>query len=70
MQPAVNANAMAQPCNGRIGRGPEKIDACNEENGIENAGNEDPLPQLMVTDETVRPEIGLDSNYNFFQQVD
>jgi hypothetical protein len=68
MQPSLDADHLAQPGNGRIGRGPEEIHTHAEEEGIKPTRDNDPFPQLMLGDEEVSLGIGLDGNYDFFEQ--
>jgi hypothetical protein len=58
----------AQPGHGGIGRLPEEIHTGGEEDGIEDTGDEDPFPKVVLADEVVRLDVGLESYNNFFEQ--
>lgn len=68
-KPAADADLVTDVGNGGIGRSPEKIHAHQKENGIQDAWNDDPLPQLVPGNKLVSPGIGLYSYYDFFKQV-
>ena len=44
VQETLDADAVAEPADGRAGGDPEEIHACAKQDRIEDAGNEDPLP--------------------------
>lgn len=68
VEEAFDADHVAEPGDGGIGRLPEKVYAYAEQDGIQDAGDEDPFPELMFADEMMRFDIRLEGYNNFFEQ--
>jgi hypothetical protein len=60
---------VAQPRNSRIGRTPEKIHPDHKQDGVNDAGNQDPLPQPVLANKCMRFKKRLYGNDDFFEQA-
>ena len=68
MEETLNADDPAQPGYGLTGRWPEEVHADTEQDRIQDAWYEYPLPQLMFGDKLVSFAIRLKGYDNFFEQ--
>ena len=68
MHKAIYPGHMAKPADGGGSGNAEIVHADEEKDGIEHAGNDDPLPELVFCDEMVGLYIRLERYDNFFQQ--
>jgi hypothetical protein len=66
MQIPFDADHTAEPGDGGIGGFPEEVHAHAEEDSIQDAGEYDPFPQPMLTDELMSLVIGLEGYDNLF----
>jgi len=65
LEKAVDAEA-AEPGDDNAGRIPEEVHADEEQDGVEDTGDDDPLPQAVGPDEVMRFCIGLEGDNDFF----
>ena len=64
--PGFKPGFKAEPFNKPAGSFAKEIHAYHEENGINNAGYNDPFPQFMFFYKLVGLDIGMNGYYNFF----
>jgi hypothetical protein len=69
LQEAFDADELAQRAHGGGSGSPEKIHADAEQDGVEDAGYQDPFPDAVFGDELVCLVIRLEGYDDFFQQV-
>lgn len=50
------------------GGDPEEVDPYDEQDGVQDTGDNDPLPQLMPGDELMRFDVRLEGYDKFFEQ--
>jgi hypothetical protein len=68
LKEAVDMEEGAQVSGGAVGRGPKEIEPDAEQDGVENAGYQDPFPDLMFGDEMMSLDIRLKRYDDFFEQ--
>ena len=68
MQPSFDPDHFAEPGDGGIGGIKEEVHAHAKQQGIEQAGDDDPFPQLVFAYKLVGLGIGLDGYNDFFKQ--
>ncbi len=69
LQPGLQANLVTDPAHGIVGRNNEKINSRRKKQHVNNAGYQNPFPQVVLPDKLVRFRIGLDGYNDFFQQM-
>jgi hypothetical protein len=68
VQPSSDAGELAQPGDGRIGGRQEEVHTYTEKEGIEYAGDQDPFPQFVLSNEMMGLDVGLKGYNNFLKQ--
>jgi len=67
-QPSSHPCQLADPGDGRAGGLQEKVHARTEKEGIQYAGDQDPFPQFVLSNEMMGLDVGLKGYNNFLKQ--
>jgi len=68
LEPVFNIHLPADPGNGIVGRGPEKIHPDDKKYGIDDAGDYYPPEETVLLNKAVRFRPGLYGDSDFFKQ--
>jgi hypothetical protein len=68
LQELVDVDEVAERRDDGSGGDPEEIDPYDEQDGVQDAGYDDPLPQLMPGDKVMRFDVRLEGYNKFFEQ--